>query len=172
MSVFFNFGFEYIRFRERQIESIVNYMQYDLKMDKDDISVPPERMTISYGVADRTRRIRASILEWSSFHSGSFFDETNEYNDIEIIISVDSNFFTARGVKSCITGTISEIEFPHSYPDDRYSWDWYEQLAYQAGCLLTDEKRLAEFIAQETEKDNNFNLYKIEKETLAKYQNL
>lgn len=172
MSAFFNFGLEYIRFRERQIESIINYMQYDLKMDKDDISIPPERMTISYGVADKTRRIRASILEWRSFHNGNFFDETDEYNDIEIIISIDNNFFTARGVRSCDTGTISEIEFPHGFPDERYSWDWYQQLAYQAGRLLTDTNKLAEFSAHETEKENNFNLFRFEKETLAKYQNL
>lgn len=172
MSVFFNFGLEYIRFRERQIESIVNYMQYDLKMDRDEIAVPPERMTLSYGVSDKTRRIRASLLEWSSFHSGSFFEEVDEYNDIEIIISVDGKFFTAKGVKSCITGTVSEIEFPHDFPDERYSWDWYEQLAYQAGGLLTDERRLAEFAAQEAEKNANFNLFRYEREVLEKYRNL
>ena len=170
MSVFFNFGLEYIRFRERQIESIVNYIQYDLKMQKDELSVPPERMTISYGVSDKTRRIRASILEWSSFHNGNFFEETDEYNDVEIIISVDNNFFTAKGVKSCDTGTISEIEFPHGFPDERYSWDWYEQLAYQAGGLLTDNKKLAEFASKEQE--NNFDIFKFEKEIIKRYQNL
>lgn len=171
MSVFFNFGLEYIRFRERQIENLINYMQYDLKMNKDDIAVPPERMTISYGVADKTRRIKASVLEWSSFQNRVFFDDTTEYNNIEIIVSVDNNFFTARGVKSCETGTISEIEFPHGFPDERYSWDWYEQLAYQACVLLTDEKRLAEFVAQEHEKDSSFNLFENEREILLKYQN-
>lgn len=171
MSVFFNFGLEYIRFRERQIENIVNYMQYDLKMNKDDIAVPPERMTISYGVADKTRRIKASILEWSSFQSGVFFDDTTEYNNIEIIISVDNNFFTAKGVKSCETGTVSEIEFPHGFPDDRYSWDWYEQLAYQACVLLTNERKLAEFASEEHEKDSSFNLFENEREILSEYQN-
>ena len=171
MSVFFNFGLEYIRFRERQIENIVNYMQYDLKMNKDDIAVPPERMTISYGVADKTRRVKASILEWSSFQSRVFFDDTTEYNSIEIIISVDNNFFTAKGVKSCETGTVSEIEFPHGFPDDRYSWDWYEQLAYQACVLLTDERRLAEFASNEHEKDSSFNLFENEREILSEYQN-
>lgn len=170
MSVFFNFGLEYIRFRDNQIENIVNYIQYDLKMQKDDTSVPPERMTITYGVADKTRRIRASILEWSSFHNGNFFEATDEYNDIEIVISVDNNFFTARGVKNCDTGTISEIEFPHGFPDERYSWDWYEQLAYQAGGLLTDMKKLAEFVSKEHE--NNFSVFQFEKETIKKYQNL
>lgn len=170
MSVFFNFGLEYIRFRERQIESIINYMQFDLRMQKDDMLVPPERMAISYGVADKTRRIRASILEWSSFHNGNFFDATDEYNDIELIISVDNNFFTAKGVRNCDTNTISEIEFPHNFPDERYSWDWYEQLAYQAGELLTDTRKLAEFISKERE--NNFDILKFEKEMLSKYQNL
>ena len=69
-------------------------------------------------------------------------------------------------------GTISEIEFPHGFPDERYSWDWYEQLAYQAGGLLTDDRRLAAFAAQEAEKDKGFNLFKNEKEILEKYQKL
>lgn len=172
MSVYFNFGLEYIRFRERQIDGIIDYLQYDLKMDKEEFAMPPERMTISYGVSDKTRRIRASLLEWSSFHSGRFFDDTAEYNDIEIIISFDNKYFTAKGVKSNFLGTISEIEFPHGFPDERYSWDWYEQLAYQAGGLLTDNRRLAEFAMQEAEKDRNFNLFKYEKEILARYQKL
>ena len=171
MSVYFNFGLEYVRFRERQTENIVNYLQYDLKMNRDDISVPPERLTITYGVADKTGRIRASILEWSSFQSRVFFDDTTEYNSIEIIISVDNNFFTAKGVKSCETGTISEIEFPHGLPDDRYSWDWYEQLAYQACVLLTNSRKLTEFAYGERQKDNSFNLFENEKEKLAQYQN-
>ncbi|MDE5771740.1 MAG: hypothetical protein K2I06_08975 [Ruminococcus sp.] len=172
MSVYFNFGLEYIRFRETQIDGIIDYLQYDLKMDREELAMPPERMTISYGVADKTRRIRASLLEWSSFHSGRFFDDTSEYNDIEIIISFDNKFFTAKGVKSSFMGTISEIEFPHGFPDERYSWDWYEQLAYQAGGLLTDDKRLAMFASQEAEKDRSFNLFKNEKEILARYQKL
>lgn len=172
MSVYFNFGLEYIRFRETQIDGIIDYLQYDLKMDREELAMPPERMTISYGVADKTRRIRASILQWSSFHSGSFFDDTSKYNDVEIIISLDNKFFTARGVKSTFMGTISEIEFPHGFPDNRYSWDWYEQLAYQAGGLLTDERRLAEFASQEAEKDRNFNLFNNEKEIFQRYQKL
>ncbi|MDE6832952.1 MAG: hypothetical protein K2J39_01705 [Ruminococcus sp.] len=171
MSVYFNFGLEYVRFREYQIENIINYMHDDLKMNRDDISVPPERLTISYGVADTTGRIRASILEWSSFQSRVFFDDTTEYNNIEIIISVDSNFFTARGVKSRETGTVSEIEFPHGLPDDRYSWDWYEQLAYQACVLLTDGRKLNEFAVSEHQKDNTFNLFENEKKKLSEYQN-
>ena len=171
MSVYFNFGLEYVRFREYQIENIVNYMQNDLNMNKDDISVPPERLTISYGVADKTGRIRASVLEWSSFESRVFFDDTTEYNNIEIIISVDTNYFTARGVKSRETGTISEIEFPHGLPDDRYSWDWYEQLAYQACVLLTDKRKLTEFAYSEHQKDNSFNLFENEKSKLAEFQN-
>ncbi|MDE5584380.1 MAG: hypothetical protein K2J08_11845 [Ruminococcus sp.] len=172
MSVFFNFGLEYIRFRERQIEGIINYMQFDLKMDREEFSMPPERLTLSYGVSDKTRRIRASILEWSSFHSGSFFDDTDDYNDIEIIISIDGKFFTAKGVKSIFSGTVSEIEFPHGFPDERYSWDWYEQLAYQAGGLLTNEKMRAEFARLEKEKDGRFNLFEYEKEVLRKYQKI
>lgn len=172
MSVYFNFGLEYIRFRERQIDGIIDYLQYDLKMDREELAMPPERMTISYGVADKTRRIRASLLEWSSFNSGRFFDDTAEYNDVEIVISFDNKFFTAKCVKSSFMGTISEIEFPHGFPDERYSWDWYEQLAYQAGGLLTDDRRLAVFAAQEAEKDKGFNLFKNEKEILEKYQKL
>jgi len=169
MALFFNFGFEYLCFSEKQIALTVDYMKKSLEMTDEDLRFLPNGFTLTYGVADKTKRIRASLFRWSKSYSGMVFEDNGDFNDIEILISFDSIIFRVKAVKCLSTGALAEIEFPDSIPDSRYSWDWYEQLAYQAGMLLTEKQLIDEFASDVRKEKDGLEIYKTEKEVLEKY---